>query len=115
MQAAQLGAPFTNPLDFFKDMDSNDPEGRTERGMMFATDPAGYIVKYVMKMDTAQQMAAGIGQPQPGMPQPMTGGQPGAPGAAPAQPMNPGNPTPTDTSAVAATPPELPQGSPRGL
>lgn len=109
MQAAQLGAPFTNPLDFFKDMDSNDAEGRTERGMMFATDPAGYIVKYVMKMDTAQQMAAGIGQPQPGMPQPMTGGQPGA---APAQPMNP---TPTDTRAVAATPPPLPQASPRGL
>lgn len=109
MQMAQLGAPFTNPIDLFKDMDMNDAEGRTERGMMFMQDPAGYMLKYAMGMETAGQMAAGIGQPQP-MP-----GQEQTPPASGGQPA-PQQPTPEDTSAIPTSPPPVaPMGSPRAL
>ena len=112
IDAAKLGAPFTNPLDFFQDMDMNDPKGRAERGLMFATDPAGYIAKYIMGMDSTAKMADAItagtnpaaaqGQqaPNPMQPQPNSAPQ---------------NATPTDTTQIAATPPQVPQGSPRML
>lgn len=116
MEMAQLGAPFTNPLDFFRDMGIDDPEGRTERGLTFATDPTTYLVKYVMGMQNTPQMVDGmLGQGSAAA----LSGQPVAPGAqnpAPA-PINqqPGAPTPTDTTQVPTAPPAVPQGSPRAL
>ena len=106
MQTAQLGAPFSNPLDFFRDMDMHDPEGRTERGIIFAIDPNAYYAKYVLGMENGQQMAQAIA-PQPQQPTPQGGGQP-AP--------QPQNPTPEDTGSVPSAPPvTAPEGSPRGI
>lgn len=109
MDAAGLGPPYTNPIDFFKDTGANDPEGRTERGMLFLSDPAAYFTKYVLHLDSVEEQAAalgtgvGVGTPPP----PVEGTPP--PTAQPAAP------TPTDTTQIAATPPEVPQGSPRAL
>lgn len=110
MDTAQLGAPYSNAIDFFTDMGMSDPEGRTERGYMAALDPQGYVAKYVMHMDipaqaTALNAASGVPTPPPAA----------APGAAPTAPTNPANPTPTDTTQVAATPPIMPQASPRTM
>lgn len=113
MDAAKLGAPFVNPLDFFKDMEYSDPEGRTERGMIFATDPMTYITKYVLDLKDTPAMVDGLmGQGTaaaggvPPVPPPMTGQPPVLP---------PQSPSPQNTSAVPATPPIVPQGSPRGI
>jgi molybdopterin converting factor small subunit len=99
LETAKLGPPYTNPVDFFKDMDMNDPEGRTERGMMMTADPAGFYAKYVLKLDGTQQLTQALGAaplPQPGM-APM--------GAQPMAPSAPANPTPVNTANVAAQPP----------
>lgn len=112
MDSAKLGAPFTNPIDFFNDMDMSDPEGRAARGMMFSLDPQGFYVKYIMGMDSPAQAGEALtaGTPQPPQagagvqPNPSTAGQP------------PQQPTTQDTSQVATQPPAgPPQGSPRGL
>jgi len=117
MDTAQLGPPYTNPLDFFTDMDMNDPEGRTERGIMFATDPQGYFVKYIMHMDTGAQMAGALTAGLPGQTPPPAGGPPqGQPTPPPQGPQPPPQqPNPTDTTQIAATPPQVPTGSPRAL
>lgn len=107
MDTAQLGPPFTNPLDFFQDMDMNDPDGRTERGMMFAMDPSGYFTKYVLGLDTSQQQAGALNAaapPQIAPPMPQQSQQPSQ------------NPTAQNTSAVPFAPPTGPvEGSVRGL
>lgn len=101
MEAAKLGPPYTNPLDFFNDMDISDPEGRTERGMMLTLDPPGYFMKYVMGMDPSQ-VAPALNQGLPGPAGPPTpDGQTGAPGEQPVA-----QPSPADTSQVPAAPPE---------
>lgn len=116
METAKLGPPFTNPLDFFTDMGMSDPEGRTEKGVLFATDPAAYFTKFVLKLEGTQAQAAALnggmpGQPvQPGMPQP-----PMSQPAQQSQPSAPQNPSPMNTSAVPAPPPAIPQASPRNL
>lgn len=116
MDTAKLGPPYTNPIDFFTDMDMQDIDGRVERGMMFAVDPQGYFTKYVLKLDTPQQQAGAINQAagQPGIP-----GQapsPPIPGQAPIQQGQPQGPTPTDTTQVAsAPPPGIPSASPRAM
>lgn len=113
MDAAKLGPPFVNPIDFFKDMEYSDPEGRAERGMVFAIDPNTYMVKYVMGLNDANAMGAALngtppvaGQPAPASPM---GGQPAAPQTPPMAPSA------QDTSAVPTMPPIAPQGSPRGI
>jgi hypothetical protein len=98
LETAKLGPPYTNPVDFFKDMDMNDPEGRTERGMMMVTDPAGFYAKYVLKMDNTQAMAGALAAA------PVQGQET-------AQPA-PQGPTVTDTSATPAQPPLNVQASP---
>lgn len=108
MDAAQLGAPFTNPLDFFTDMGFTDPEGRTEKGIMFATDPQGYFAKYVLNLDTTNQMAAAVTPAQASpVPTPDLAGQP-VPPAAPVQ-----SPSMGDTTNIATKPALNPQASPR--
>lgn len=115
MDAAKLGAPFVNPLDFFQDMEYSDPEGRTDRGMQFAIDPQGYYVKYGMGLKTVEEQAGALGQlsavqqAQAGAPQ--QGAQPPAGGSTP-QPMSP---SPQDTTAMPTQQPAFPTGSPRGI
>lgn len=108
IEMAKLGPPFTNPLDFFNDMDIADPEGRAERGMIFANDPAMYIAKYLEHLPDTQAMAGALngtmppaGGPVPAAPAP-TGGEPALPAV-------------QDTSQVPVAPPAVPEGSPRGL
>jgi hypothetical protein len=89
MQMAEL--KLIDPLSFYEDMGISDPQGRVEKVMLFNTDPAGYMAKYVMGLETTEQMAGAL-QSQP-LPQ---GGQPE---------VAPQNPTPVDTSVVASEPP----------
>lgn len=118
IEMAKLGPPYSNPLDTFRDMDMDDVEGRTERGIMFAQDPAGYFTKYVLHLEgpaaqaAALNGAAGKVQPPGGPSQP---NQPPQPAAQAMASTNPQNPSPNNTSAVPTSPPELPQGSPRAL
>ena len=109
METAKLGPPFTNPIDFFQDMDMNDPEGRTERGIMFQTDPQGYFTKFVLHLDNTQQQAAALTAAAPAGNPPLQ--QPNAP----MNQINPQNPTPGNTSAVPIEPPTMLEGSPRAL
>lgn len=110
MDAAQLGAPFVNPLDFFKDMEYSDPEGRAERGMLFALNPNGYMASIMGAPDTGSQVnmllgtdaAQQLGQPPAGA------------GVSPTTP-SPQTPSPTNTSQVPTAQPAFPQGSPRGM
>ncbi len=110
METAGLGAPFTNPLDFFQDMDMNDAEGRTQRGLLFSLDPQGYYVKYGMSINGGQEMAQALTQQDAAANAQMGGRvQPEA------TTVPPTGPTPEDTTQVATTPPMIPQGSPRTL
>lgn len=119
MDMAKLGAPFTDPLNMFKDMQMSDPEGRAEMGAMFGSDPQGYIAKYILKQDSTQQMAdtmqagdqaAGGTQAPPVAPVAQL-----APPAQAPQPA-PQNPTPQNTAQVPAQPPTTPPAaSPRNL
>lgn len=97
LECAKLGPPYSNPKDFFEDMGMNDPEGRTERGVMYATDPAGYAVKYGLHLENTQAMVGALNGTQP------------APQLGPAQPqpnlnVAPQNPTPVNTANVSAQP-----------
>lgn len=97
MDTAKLGPPFTDPISFFEDMDMNDPEGRAEKGMLFANDPQTYFTKYVLGLENTQQQVTALNASPP-MPQ----GQQSPPGQP--QPA-PQGPTPVNTSAVASSPP----------
>lgn len=112
LDMAKLGPPFTNPLDLFKDVDMSDPEGRTERGMLFAMDPQGYFTKYILNLEGTQEQAAAITAGLP--PAPVEGAPPVDPMSQP-PPMAPQNPTPTDTSQIPTQQPAFPEGSPRAL
>ena len=100
LDAAKLGPPYTNPIDFFKDMGMDDPEGRTERGLMMMSDPAGYYAKYAMKLENTEEMAGALAA-QPVGPAPVGGPAP-----------VPQNPSPVNTASVAAAPPIGVQASP---
>jgi len=97
LSAAKLGAPYTDPISFFEDMGMNDPEGRAEKGVIFSVDPNLYMTKYIMGLKDVQAMGTALN------------GTPPTPGA-PTEP--PQNPTPTNTTAVASTPPATPSANP---
>ena len=109
LRVAQLGAPYSNPLDFFKDMGMDDPEGRTERGILVTADPAGYLAKYILKLDSTQAQADALNATPPAPQAP--------PQAVPPPQANtinpPQNPQPTDTTTINTNPPTVPQGSPQ--
>lgn len=126
MDMAKLGPPYVNPIDFFKDMDISDPEGRAERGMMLMTDPSGYVTKYILGLDTTQQIGDTLNGPgttpasgqlasaQP-LPVPTSGGAGLPPSPSPVGMTTPAqNPTPMDTSNISTTQPTFPTGSVRG-
>lgn len=121
MDAAKLGPPFVNPLDFFKDMEYSDPEGRTERGITLMADPTGvtYLTKFVLGLkDTAAQAQALTGQPQGGVPQQSVQVSPPVPGAGTQiQPSPEGvtlSPSAQNTANIPQINPNVP-GSPRGI
>jgi hypothetical protein len=99
MDTAKLGPPFTNPIDFFNDMDMSDPEGRAERGFLFSNDPATYFTKYILGLENTQQQVGALGAGQP----PTTSPQPSQPAQTP--PGAPQAPTPVNTSNVPSQPP----------
>lgn len=116
-----------DPLTFFEDMGLADPEGRTEKLTMFMTNPQMYQAKYILNLQTPEEIAAWLAtQPAP-VPNPMMApppnpmmGQPPMPGMPPApQPQMappPQAPMPGNTAEIAAAPPVgAPQGSPRVL
>lgn len=123
MQMAQM--QMIDPLQFNKDMDLDDPEGRAMQLMMFKTDPSSYITKYLMGMDSTSQQVDGLlgqgatqalqgGTPPPGMQPPP---QAGPLGTVPSAPQGmPQGPTPVNTANAPVLPPVgAPMGSPRGL
>ena len=98
-----------DPFQFYTDMHMTDPRGRTEKLMLFMTNPPAYQAKYgTLKLSTTEQLAAALmggqqgGQQQP----PMMGGMP-QPEQSPVGPMS-GNPSPDNTAAVNAEPPTGP-------
>jgi len=104
MEMAKL--KMIDPMTFYEDMGMTDPEGRTQKMMLFTTDPMGYMVKYVMGMDNVQQMGQALnGTPPDGQMAP-----PPPPGGAPA----PQGPSPMDTSATPQPPIGVP-ASPSSL
>lgn len=121
MDMAKLGPPYVNPMDFFKDMDISDPEGRTERGMTLMIDPNLYMAQYVMGLKTVTDQANALnGQPPQGAQTPAT--SPGSvppPGGLNAPTTAPVGPSPVDTSAMPTNPTPTamgaPMGSPRNL
>lgn len=116
-----------DPLTFFEDMGLSDPEGRTEKLTLFMTNPPMYQAKYILGLQTPEEIAAYLStQPQmppnPMMappPDPMMGGQPQPPMGQPPQPQmapQPQAPTAENTSAIPVAPPTTPPaGSPRLL
>jgi hypothetical protein len=112
LDMAKLGPPFINPIDFFKDMDMDDPEGRAERGVMFAMDPNMYMSKYIMGLKDTEMMGAALNGQMP-IPNPL-GGQPPA-GATPMKSQQPQQPAPQNPGNVPIQPPVLPTGSARGI
>jgi hypothetical protein len=64
MEMAKL--KMIDPLSFYEDLDLNDPEGRTEKMLLSQTDPATYMMKFVMNMSMQQGIDALNQQPIPG-------------------------------------------------
>jgi hypothetical protein len=93
-------------------MEMNDPEGRAERGALYATDPATYIVKYILKLNNTQAMAGALNGT---VPAPQLGQN--QPPVVPATPQSPiQNPQPGNTANIATSPSAgPPTGSPRVL
>ena len=82
-----------DPISFYEDMGISDPEGRTQKLMMFTTDPMGYMVKYAMGLQNTGQMTAALN------------GSPEAPANQPTeQQITPQAPSVQDTSNVASEP-----------
>jgi hypothetical protein len=93
-------AKLIDPLTFYEDMDMSDPEGRTEKLMLYTTDPTTYVTKYVLKLENTPALTGALNGTAP------------APQLGPAQPPAPQNPTVTNTSQVPAQPPVGVQASP---
>jgi hypothetical protein len=108
-----------DPINFYRDMGFDDYVERADMYVTWMMDKNSYYIKYVQGLETTEQQAAALGQ-QP-VPQPM--GQPpmqqlmpqGAPQGQPLPIGGPQGPSPMNTSAVPASPPMMPQASPRSL
>lgn len=80
-----------DPMTFYEDMGMSDPEGRTQKMMLFTLDPQGYMAKYVMGLNNAQEMGNALNGTQEAevVPQP--------------EPIQ--NPSATDTANIPTEPP----------
>lgn len=94
-------AKLIDPLTFYEDMDMSDPKGRAEKLMLFSTDPATYMTKYILDLGTTPQLIGALNGVPPA-PQLGPAGQPQPPQAPPVAPQGP---TPGNTQQVAAQPP----------
>jgi hypothetical protein len=97
-----------DPLNYYKDMNLSDPEGRTEMLLTFNTDPATYLTKYVLKLPDTQVQVDALA----------TGGQlgPESQVAATIDQSSPQVPSADNTASIPTEPPTTPpQGSPRVL
>ena len=56
------GMGLIDPLNFFRDIEASDPEGRTRALMLFQQQPQFYFQKYVEQLENSQQMAQQLGQ-----------------------------------------------------
>ncbi len=92
-------AKLIDPLTFYEDMDMSDPEGRTEKLMLFTTDPVTYMTKFVLKLENTPALIGALNgtapPPQLGPAQPPLNVPQGAPQG----------PTPTNTANVPVQPP----------
>jgi hypothetical protein len=104
MEMAKL--KMIDPLSFYEDLDLNDPVGRTEKMLLSQTDPATYMMKFVMNMDMQQGIDALNQQPMPGQPGPQPYVNPVS--------TNQQQPVPGNTSQVATEPPTGVTSSPQG-
>lgn len=105
-----------DPLNYFKDIGLDNPEGRTKDLMMFTTDPASYMAKVMGLGENTQQLVNTLNGPGITSQQPNQGVVPTAasPTANPVAESQ--SPSPVETEAVPAQPPiGAPQGSPRTL
>lgn len=96
MEMANLGAPYSDPLTFFEDMDMSDPKGRAEKGFMVANDPAGYFTKYILDLPDTKSQVDRLAETQN---VPPTGAPSGTETQPPVQ-----QPSPQDTSNVPMSP-----------
>lgn len=118
-----------DPKQFYVDMGLSDPEGRTEALILFKSNPQMYQAKYVLGLQTPEEIAEWLAKqpapaPQPeiatplnpqmsGVPTPQMG-QPSMPQVQ--QPITPQAPTVDNTAQIPTTPPVgAPTGSPRNL
>jgi hypothetical protein len=122
MAMEMAGLKMIDPLNFYRDIDLMDPEGRTMDLLMFTADPASYMAKVKGLGENVQQLVntlQGQGniptqQPNQGMPVPSTtnpvaGSQPPSPVQSQGQP-SPSNPVAAPAMAVGP-----PANSPRAL
>lgn len=94
------GMQMIDPLTLYRDMGLTDPEGRTEKLLMFSADPASYLA-----------MVKGLGQTTPELVNTLMGDGMTTQLQAPESQV----PTPVDTTQMPQQPPLIPQGSPRLL
>lgn len=64
-----------DPVQFFKDIEVPDPEGRAEAMFLFQTQPNIYFQKYIRGRETTQDMASALVPPEGNQQTPPTGGQ----------------------------------------
>ena len=108
-----------DPLNYFRDIGLDNPEGRTEDLMMFTADPASYLAKIKQLGSTTQQLVTSLNGPGTTSQPPNQGVVPsannstGIPVAGPQQP--PLQPSAQQTAAIPPTPTGPPTASPRVL
>lgn len=109
-------AQLIDPLQFFRDMGLDDPEGRTVQLMMFMKAPDMYLQMFIKDNPNVTQELLTKLQQTPVAPPVAPPGMP-PPGVTPSQGplMGPQNPTPANTAAMPVAPPIVPQGSVSGL
>jgi hypothetical protein len=104
-QAMEMaGMQLVDPLTFYEDLGLSNPVGRVEKLILFQTNPAMYMARYVQGLENTTAMANQLVAPAV----PQQAGQPPT--------STPQNPSMGNTSAIPTEPQEsAPQGSPRGL
>jgi len=56
------GINMIDPVQFYKDIEASDPEGRAEKLILFQTQPALYFQKFVEGRETTEEQVGALGQ-----------------------------------------------------
>lgn len=64
------GQAMIDPIQFFRDIEASDPEGRAEALMLYQTQPMLYFQRYIEGNETTPDMAAALGAAPVGGPPP---------------------------------------------